>query len=223
MFIFLIIAILMLCIRGANKGILLLIYGLVAWVFVVFFIKAASPAIEDYINEQTSLPQTISESYEYKINKNIDSRLSTDGSTVTIEGSGVKGILALFPAMVNLGIDAFMADAREAIVKSLVDDMTGLTVEVLAHVFAFLIAIIITALGSGLVKLIGNSSVLRRPNAFLGIIVGAAQAIFLVWFVMYIAICFNNTDWGASIINQCVDHPVLSILYETNPIVSYME
>ena len=59
-------------INGWRKGLLGMIYGLISWVCILVFVIWASPYIDQYIRERTSLPETMQQKVEQSVNEKMN-------------------------------------------------------------------------------------------------------------------------------------------------------
>lgn len=68
-------------INGWRKGLLGMIYGLISWVCILVFVIWASPYIDHYIRERTSLPETMQQKVEQSVNEKLEelSKNAKDG------------------------------------------------------------------------------------------------------------------------------------------------
>lgn len=59
-------------INGWRKGLLGMIYGLISWVCILVFVIWASPYIDQYMRERTSLPETMQQKVEQFVNEKLE-------------------------------------------------------------------------------------------------------------------------------------------------------
>lgn len=59
-------------INGWRKGLLGMIYGLISWVCILVFVIWASPYIDGYIRERTSIPETMGQKVERSVSEKME-------------------------------------------------------------------------------------------------------------------------------------------------------
>ena len=82
-------------IKGAMKGMLMIIYRMISWIFLICFINYACGFVTDYINNDTVIPFVIQE----KISDHLQEKYQL--SEQEEEGSGEDAVLDIVPAAIK--------------------------------------------------------------------------------------------------------------------------
>ena len=98
-------------VRGAKKGMLRIIYGLISWILLLWFVNTACGYISDYLNVNTSIPTIMQEA----ILSNISERYEENEQTQ--QGTGIEGVVNILPYSVRERIDATAQEQQDQICK----------------------------------------------------------------------------------------------------------
>ena len=210
---FLIIAIIIMVIcviRGMSKGIIRIIYGVVSWIFLIWFVNFACTYVSDYLNYNTSLSDTVQES----INTHLHDRYNT--SEVAEEGTGEAAVLAVVPFYLQDKITEAITTSVEAAITLISVELTDAAIKGIATIISVVAGILIIFILDKLIKLVGLVPGVRDVNKLLGFLAGFAEGMLIIWLCMYIADCFPATDFGRFVIDNTTADPILGFVYQIN-------
>ena len=92
-------------VMGMNKGALAIIYSIIAWVFALWFVNAASPIIGDIIVERTEM----SESIQSLVSERVQVRY--DNAEEEEMGTGLDAVLDILPEKFKSDIEGKVQDS----------------------------------------------------------------------------------------------------------------
>ncbi len=202
--------ILVCCIRGARKGMLSIVYSLIAWVFVIWFISFATTYVENIITVNTNIST--------QIQNNISDHLhdTYNSSEAEEEGTGDDAILALVPDSFKNSIEETIQTSIDTTIAIISEELTAAAIKGVATIVSVVVAIIIVILVSKLIKLIGLAPGIRGVNRLLGVFAGLIQAMIIIWLSMYIADCFPTSAFGEFILTGVNGDEMLLCIYTHN-------
>lgn len=212
LFIIFIIVMLLFIIRGANRGMIRIIYSLVAWAFLIIFVNYASAYIADYLTLHTELPSHVEELIGDHLHKKYEASEEKE------VGSGQEAVISVVPEFIMKDIEQSVQTSIDNTIKAISEDLTGSAIKGISTILALAIGIILIVLVDTLLRAIGFVPGLRDVNKLLGVIAGAAEGLLFTWLIMYLANCFPTTTTAQFIITSAKANQVMNIIYTNNPI-----
>ena len=197
-------------VTGLKKGMLSIIYGCVALIFVFWFASFSAPLIQDYLCMHTEISVDIYDS----ISEKLEDRYKV--SEEEEAGSGVEAIRKLVPEKIVDNVKQDIDNSIEIAIDGISDELTQMALKGVSYIIGFIVAIILAWLGSLLVDLIGKAPVISSVNKGMGFIAGLLQAIFIMWVVMFIADCFPTSLIGQFVITYSQEDTLLQLIYSNN-------
>ena len=207
LFIIFIIVMLLFIIRGANRGMIRIIYSLVAWGFLIIFVNYAS-----YLTLHTELPSHVEELIGDHLHKKYEASEEKEA------GSGQDAVISVVPEFIMKDIEQSVQTSIDNTIKAISEDLTGSAIKGISTILSIAIGIILIVLVDTLLRAIGFVPGLRDVNKLLGVIAGAAEGLLFTWLIMYLANCFPATTTGQFIITYAKANQVMNIIYTNNPI-----
>ena len=197
-------------INGARKGVIRIVFGLIAWAFVLWFINFSIPYISDAIYSNTTISQDIKDNIDEHLHETYSDSESED------EGSGNDAILALIPSSLQEMAQEQMQSSIDAAISVIAEELTTTAIQGIATLIGVIIAILIVFLVGKLVNLIGLIPGLKEVNRFFGAFAGLLEAALIIWFILYIADCFPTSAFGEFILNGVNGDEMLTYIYDHN-------
>ncbi|MCR5416099.1 MAG: CvpA family protein [Pseudobutyrivibrio sp.] len=198
------------CIHGARTGMLNIIYGLVAWIFAIWFIHAAGPYITTVLETNT----TISTNIEETINNSLQTKYQE--SEENQQGTGEDAVMALIPSTIKDNIETEVQSSIDATIAAIAKELTYSAMQGLATLISIIIAFIAVFIVGKIIRLIGGIPGLRSINKFFGIFAGFIEALMIIWFIMFIADCFPASAYGQFVIGYAQSDQMLNYIYMNN-------
>ena len=94
--------------------------------------------------------------------------------------------------------------------------MANLVLRVLSYMITFVLAVLILKLLVMTLDIVAELPLLKGVNRVLGLLVGTAQGICVVWILFLILTVMGGTDAGSRILILISQDKVLSVFYDTN-------
>lgn len=197
-------------IRGARKGILRIIYGMVSWILLIWFVNITCGYIADYLNVSTPLPTVIQE----HIFSNLQDKYNNNESIQT--GSGMDAVMNLIPESIRTGIDNTIHNSVEATIQAITLELSETAIKGISIIISVIAGVIILFLLNKLIELLGNLPGIYNINMILGIFAGFIEGLLVTWLCMYLADCFPTTLFGQFILANSASNDFMNYIYQVN-------
>ena len=203
--------------KGYNRGLLGIIFGIVGWIFVIYFVQTATPIIEDNLLSNVKVVETIGTKVERGLNTKVDqtAQITTEDMAAVEK---MKELLAKNGKLNELGkqTESLFEEKKTEVISEAALVITKYIIHVFSFIAAIVIGLLIVSVLSGLAKLINHAPILGKISRFLGVIFGACEGLLFVWFMMYIISMIPNTQLGGLAQSQINENEFLLYLYENN-------
>lgn len=226
---------------GYAKGFLKIVYSLISWLVILVFVICATPYIEDYIKNETSIYNKVVIYCEEALQRQTQQALQNSGSSQKelSENEWFSAIADKLPPEVLEELENKTSEMAEGL-KNQTSEMAeellvtqglyGKTAVALADFFlqgistliAMILGAIVSALLSAILRFVGKLPLIGFVNRMLGLAAGAANGLLIIWFAFYLAAVMCTTELGSSIISQIYANEFLTYLYENNLILSIL-
>jgi uncharacterized membrane protein required for colicin V production len=228
-----IVLLLALCVvNGYRKGFLRMMYSMVSWVIMFALVTWATPYINTFLRNNTSIYQTIAVYCEQQIREKTEKQIEQEAAAVPGEAAdetqpadltklGVK-----LPDSVMNNISEKTADlAGEAL------DASGIYAQVsvgmadfilngISFFIAFAVGMIVLHFFSGILGIVSRIPIIRGINKYLGTVAGAIYGFVVVWIAFYVIALCSTSEVGGALISYIYESPFLTYIYENNLIVA---
>ena len=211
-YLLIVIAIIMLffVVRGARRGMMRIVFGVLAWVFLICFVNYSSNMIGFYLSNSTSLPYTIEESLVTHL---------TEKYTYSEEveaGSGEDALLSMVPTSIKDEITQSVQNSIDTTIRLIATELTDAAINGISTILAVLAGILLIFLLDKIIKGIGLVPGIKDVNRLLGLIAGFVEGMMAVWLLMYIASCFPTSAIGQFVICNAEKDQLLYFVYQNN-------
>ncbi|SDH67131.1 Colicin V production protein [Pseudobutyrivibrio sp. 49] len=197
-------------IRGAKRGMLKIVYGLVSWIFLICFVNFACGVVSDYLNVNTPIPTMVQESIVTHLK---DKYISSEQEE---EGTGEDAVMKLVPASVQEKLDETIQTSIDTTIQFISAELSETAIHGIAMVISVIAGSLALFLLSRAIELLGFVPGIRGVNRSLGVLAGFGEGILITWVCMYLANCFPTTQLGSFIIEKTEAEPILTVLYNAN-------
>ena len=197
-------------IRGATKGMLRIVFGIVAWVILILFVNYGSTYVHDYINVNTQIPVVVQE----KINERLHDKYTL--SEEEQAGTGEDAVLFSVPARIRNKVMETVRNSVEETITLIALELTDAAIKGISTIICVVAGILLLIIIDKLLKLIGLVPGIHGFNRTLGIVAGLLEGLLIIWLLMYIADCFPTTTYGEFIHEYTESSQILLVLKETN-------
>lgn len=206
-------------IEGYRKGLLRIVYSLVSWIIVLVFVSWATPHINQYLLENTSIYEQVAAHCEESVRQT--AKMQTDAGMdekkselmdlgVNVPSSVIEGILENTSGVA----DEFLEES--GIYDQIAAGLANFVVEGIAFVIALVLAWIFVHVISQILGIVSHIPVLKGINRFLGLFAGGIQGLLTVWVAFYIIALCSTGEVGKALISYIHENQFLTFLYENN-------
>lgn len=197
-------------IRGATKGMLRIIFGLVAWIFLICIVNFGTEVVSSYIRTNTVLPATIQENLDLHLHERYNASEEKEA------GSGEDAVKVLVPPSIKEKIEESVQSSIDGTINIIASELTEAAIKGISTIICVISGILIIFLLDKLIKAIGFVPGVRDINRFMGILAGFLEGILLIWLIMFIADCFPTSTYGRFIIENTENDQMLYFIYQNN-------
>ncbi len=214
-------------IRGYQRGLLRTVYSFLSWLITLVFVMWASPYIETYLLEHTSLREKIEERCTAEIRDTIEhnapASLAENPQYESLAELGLHlpdGVLDR--AIGKTGETAFGFLESKGIYEGIGQGMAEFVIEGISFFIAAAAAWILLHFTSKMLGIVSKIPVVHGINKILGIFAGALYALILIWIAFYLAALSGTSEFGKMVISYIYQNPFLQFLYENNLIITVL-
>lgn len=213
---------------GFSRGVLRVIYSMLAWIAILVFVTWATPYVANVLTEKTNIDNRIESNLDEKLHELVIG--DTNGQKEDREpdaqnpGQGKKDYrdlqMKLPDAVINKLFDTNKI-ADQILEGSGAYDVvagraTDLAMRVISFVLVLLIAVISFHLLSIVLKVVEKLPLIGGINRLLGLFAGLVKGILIIWLAFAIIAMAGTTDIGIALISYIYESPLLIWVYENN-------
>lgn len=201
---------------GFSRGLLRVVYSMLAWIVILVIVTLASPYVADWLTENTTIAKRIESGWKEKIHQVITGEEDESGETESAEkdsaGTEKQDIFFLDSVVDTSDLaDGFLEESGAY------DKMTVVTIKLISYILVLVFCLVLSFLLAKVLDLIGSLPVIGELNHALGGVAGLLKGIFLVWLIFSFIKIGIATDTGAMLYEQIQTSPLLLWLYKNNP------
>ena len=234
-----IVLLLALCVvNGYRKGFLRMMYSMVSWVIMFALVTWATPYINTFLRDNTSIYQTIATYCEQQIREKTEKQIVADETQPAAgqQAGGVEQNNGQPADLTKLGVklpDSVMNNISEktADLAGEALDASGIYAKVSAGMadfilngisffIAFAVGMIVLHFFSGILGIVSRIPIIRGINKYLGTVAGAIYGFVVVWIAFYVIALCSTSEVGGALISYIYESPFLTYIYENNLIVA---
>lgn len=206
-----IVIILLICIiRGASKGILRIVFGLIGWIFLICFVNYGSEFVSNYMTDKTGIPELVQESIDNHLHKRY---LDSEEKEV---GSGENAVMVVVPEYIKEKIVESVRTSIDATISFIASELTLTAIKGISIILCVIVGILIIFIIDKIIKTIGLVPGVKDVNRLLGILAGFGEGMIIVWLLMFIADCFPSSAIGAFVLENLNDDQLLAFIHNNN-------
>lgn len=228
-----VVLLLALCVvNGYRKGFLRMMYSMVSWVIMFALVTWATPYINTFLRDNTSIYQTIAVYCEQQIREKTEKQIEQEAAAVPGEAADETQPADLTKLGVKLP-DSVMNNISEktADLAGKALDASGIYAQVsvgmadfilngISFFIAFAVGMIVLHFFSEILGIVSRIPIIRGINKYLGTVAGAIYGFVVVWIVFYVIALCGTSEVGGALISYIYESPFLTYIYENNLIVA---
>ena len=212
--------------KGYRKGFLRIVYSLVSWVIVLTFVTVATPYINTYLMEHTTLYEKIEQQCSEQIKRSVEEKQRSIQNESSPDNQKLSQFGIMLPdSVVNDIFEKTGNMAGEIIEQSgLYDEIAKQIAEFVVEGIAFLIALVaawtIVHVIARALRIVSRIPVLSGVNRTLGVFAGGIYGLILVWIGFYMIAVTSTSEMGSALVACIYQSRLLKYLYENNVILT---
>ena len=213
--------------RGYRRGFLRTIYSLVSWIIVLVFVMWATPYIDTFLLEHTSLYEKIemycADEVRQSAEKSAEQAVGQNAGYESLAELGLnlpEGVLNDILEKTGAAADEFLESS--GVYDQIAKGMAGFMVEGISFFIALIAAWILVYFISQLLGIVSKIPIIHGLNKILGIFAGGIYGVILVWIAFYLIALSSASELGGVLISYIYQNTLLQFLYENNLIISIM-
>ena len=199
--------ILICCIRCWKRGLLSSVFNFCGWIVLIVFIYVSRPYFYMMLSGFTSISDFIETRSIEIVTEKMDNPDAVEDESVFK--------VTIMPSVVSQEIENAAEATKEYVIKVTAKRLTELTLYGLASISSFIVGLFLLYILGKLIRAIGRTPGISSPNKLLGFLLGLAEGLFIIWIVVYLAVCFPTTRCGAYIVENTADDPALHYIYDS--------
>ena len=205
-------------VRGYQRGVLMVLYSIAAWVVILIAANGLAPRVKDFMVNHTGIYHSIEQSCE----KTINDRLSQSvDEQLDHTGEDTAGVL-------QKQLENNMAQAGNKIVQEsgIAQYAAEYITQFILTGISYFLTVLVLSILLGIVKrmfIVANHiPILGGVNRILGLLLGLVQGVMAVCIILYFVSLISTTGLGSWLYGQIEVNPVTLAIYNSNPIVVFL-
>lgn len=200
---------------GYKKGLVKVLFSLLASVLSLVFVSLVSPFVVDFLQEHTGMHAYVKEKSSAMVAEWNESReVGTEESRfAAIDSYEVPEFLKSYFKTEHTA-EMMELEFNDYICSKLAD----LAINVASFVISFVVIVLVLNLLAYLLNIIMKLPVLNSLNHAGGLIAGLAEGLLAVWLLFLVITVLCSTEFGKECMRMIGEGKILSILYNENPL-----
>lgn len=206
---------------GFSRGLLRVVYSMLAWIVILVIVTLASPYVADWLTENTTIAKRIESGCKEKIHQVIMGEEDESGEPESAEKDSAgteKQDIFFWDSVVDTSdlADGFLEESGAY--DAMAQKMTAVTIKLISYILVLVFCLVLSFLLAKILDLIGSLPVIGELNHALGGVAGLLKGIFLVWLIFSFIKIGIATDTGAMLYEQIQTSPLLLWFFRNNPV-----
>lgn len=213
--------------HGYRKGLLRMIYSLVSGIVILILVIWATPYINTFLLENTSIYQTIEENCANRVRQSAEKTLEDGSENMLNQGEsdmaklGVNlpnGVLDDIMERTTGAADEFLESS--GVYDEIAGEVAGFALNGIAFFAAVIVVSLLMHIISRVLGIVSKIPILSGMNRTLGLFAGGVYGLILVWIAFYIIALCSTSETGKVLITYIYESPLLKFLYENNMVLT---
>lgn len=207
---------------GIYRGLLRVVYSMVAWIVILVFVTWATPHVAGWMEEYTPLGDKIESSCRDRFRETVNGNTEEDTQEDKYQELEVKVPESVLEKLTDTHqmADSFLE--KSGTYDAVAQRASSLAMKAIAFLVVLLITILALHIVAQILDLISKIPVVGEVNHVLGGIAGFVKGIVLVWLVFAFVAMGSATAIGSVVLEQIYDSPLLVGLYENNLVLTIL-
>lgn len=190
-----------------KRGFAKMLASFLAVILSAVIIAMISPFLQDLLREKTGIEATLNAKFEEGVSAVLKEKTAIDLSEENV-----------LPDSIIAGLEDRVSGVVTEKAREIAHFLVDIVINAIVYVGGYIAVFIILKLILHGFKLATKLPVLREMNGIAGMLLGLGELLLLVWVAMLLITALVRTDTGASLLRQITESPVLSFIYDHNPI-----
>lgn len=218
--------------HGYIRGMVRMIFSLVAIVLTIVLASLAAPYTAEFLRTQTPLYDTIREKCMEAVSSGIEKNMEgglpeqqeSSGQNETAEPEKWNIFGVELPSEVQEFLTGNLTEQTGDLLENsgLYEQAADLIADAvllrLSWTLSFIIISILLGVLIHLLDIIARLPGINSINHVGGLIVGALEGLVIVWILFFVITLCQSSDWGGAMMQEIQENPLLKLLYENNVI-----
>ena len=204
---------------GMKKGVIRIVLSLVSLIVTAILVCMLTPVVTSALQEHTTLYDSVYTAVDdYFEEKGV---FNLPDSSQVIEELPVPAVIRTaieehntLDQYAELGVSSFRAYVTTYVANVIFN--------AIVFVITFIIVFVIVKVLTGALNLIGKLPVIKEANKLAGLAVGFLEGLVIVWVFLAFATMLAGTGFGSEVLASINDSFLLSLLYNTDPLMKYL-
>lgn len=210
-------------INGARRGMIRTAFSLAGILLTLILGYLFSPAVSEFLKEETPVYQSIQKSCEESIQESIGKELEnqTDRKQQNAFIESLPLPKELQEILIrNNNTEGYNRMVAETFAQYLSNSAAQIAVGVISLILTFFLIRIVLRFLEGFLDGVFSLPILSSLNRLGGAALGAIQGLFLIWIVFLILMLFWDTGWSQTALEFVQKSELTAYLYEKNVLVN---
>ena len=133
-------------IRGANKGMLRIIFGLCAWILLICFVNFGSDIVASYIKTSTPVLSIVEENLDIHLHDRYNIAEEKE------EGTGDDAVLAFAPAKIKDLIEESIQESIDIAIKIIAEELANAAIKGISTIICVILGILLIFILDKIIK-----------------------------------------------------------------------
>lgn len=225
LFIVVMLIMLFMIIHGFSRGLLRILFSLIAVILLIGVTGYAAPHINTFLKENTQIHTEIAERWTERLSDSSDQAIGSAAQEQqqSLDSAGIQLPDTLEQYVFGGGVNHAQDMVNHSGVYQVAGEhMADIIVSVTAFLIALIAAVIVVWLIGKATDLINKIPVIGGINRFLGIFAGMIEGFIIVWILFAFTALISGSVLGQTMLTCINENPFLYGLYEHNPILNIL-
>ena len=198
-------------VRGYQRGVLMVLYSIAAWVVILIAANGLAPRVKDFMVNHTGI----------YVDEQLDH--TEEDTAGVLQNQGIY-----LPKQMVEQLENNMAQAGNKIVQEsgIAQYAAEYITQFILTGISYFLTVLVLSILLGIVKrmfIVANHiPILGGVNRILGLLLGLVQGVMAVCIILYFVSLISTTGLGSWLYGQIEVNPVTLAIYNSNPIVVFL-
>lgn len=205
-------------IQGFKNGGLRTLWSIGCVVAAIALSSMLNPMVSDFLSDQVHLNKYIESDIMEYLESQAQEELNNAGVDTQTAFINSLDIPAFWKTAINDNNteDGYNKFSVQGFMEYVSSSIAAISISTLAFIMTFILVAIILKIISISFGIIDKIPLLSQVNKLVGIGVGLAKGLLVVWLIMIVIAFAKNYSWGAMLLEQILANPISAFFYRYN-------